>query len=253
MRGFRVAFRKEWIELWRTYRMLVACVVLAVFGLMSPVLAKYTPEIIKSIPEGETIAKMIPEPTILDAVGQYVKSIGQFGLILGLLLTMGVVAQEKDKGTAAMILVKPLSRASFLAAKFSVLALLFMLAIAVAGAACYYYTSLLFGNLDLLHWASLNGLLLLYVLVYVAITLFFSVAARSQAAAGGLAFGTMLVLEIIGALPRYGDFMPAKLLGWGIGIMGGSADVYWEALAVSTGIVVASFLGAWLLFRKQEL
>ena len=35
----------------------------------------------------------------MDAVTQYIKNIGQFGVILALLLTMGAVAQEKDKGT----------------------------------------------------------------------------------------------------------------------------------------------------------
>jgi ABC-2 type transport system permease protein len=253
MTGFWVAFRKEWLELMRTRRMLVACVVLAVFGLMSPLMAKYTPEIMKMIPEGETFAQLIPAPTIMDSVIQYVKSIAQFGLILGLLLAMGMVSQEKDKGTAGLILVKPLSRAAFLTAKFLVLGLLFLVAISIAAAAAYYYTALLFGNLDLLRWAALNGLLLLYVLVYVGITLFFSVIARSQAAAGGLAFGAMLILEIAATFPRIGDCLPARLLGWGIALVGGSNEVSWETLAVSAAIIVACTLGSWLIFRKQEL
>lgn len=73
---------------------------------------------------------------------QYVKTISQFGVILALLLTMGAVTQEKNRGTAAMMLVKPLPRSTFLLAKFGALALMFALTIAVAGAACYYLTLL---------------------------------------------------------------------------------------------------------------
>ncbi|NOZ73089.1 MAG: hypothetical protein GXP38_14485 [Chloroflexi bacterium] len=47
--SFLTALRKEWLELWRTYRLLVVGVVLLLFGLLSPLLAKYTPEIIKLI------------------------------------------------------------------------------------------------------------------------------------------------------------------------------------------------------------
>ena len=99
--NFLAALRKEWLEQWRTYRLLAVGVVLVVFGLLSPLIAKHTPEIIKLIPNGEAIAQLIPTPTVMDAVTQYIKNIGQFGVILALLLTMGAIAQEKDKGTAA--------------------------------------------------------------------------------------------------------------------------------------------------------
>ena len=37
---FLAAFRKEWLEQWRTYRLLMLGVVLVVFGLLSPLIAK---------------------------------------------------------------------------------------------------------------------------------------------------------------------------------------------------------------------
>ncbi len=250
---FLAALRKEWLEQWRTYRMLAVGVVLLVFGLLSPLLAKYTPEIIKLMPNGETMAQLIPAPTVLDAVTQYIKNIGQFGVILALLLTMGAVAQEKDKGTAAMMLVKPLPRATFLAAKFTALALTFAVAIAIAGAACYYYTWLLFDPLDVPRWLALNGLLLLFVLVYVALTLFCSVVTQSQVAAGGLALGLLFVLGLSGSVPGLGEYLPGQLLAWGGGLMAGKAETFWPALGVSVGIIVVALAGARFIFERQEL
>jgi ABC-2 type transport system permease protein len=253
MRSFFVLLRKEWLEQWRTYRLLVVGVVLVVFGLLSPLIAKYTPELIKLVPNGEAIAALIPAPTALEAVAQYLKNMSQFGGILALLLSMGAVAQEKDKGTAAMMLVKPLPRLTFLAAKFAALALMFATSLALAGLACYYYTWLMFGPLDALRWLAFNGLLLAYVLVYVALTLFCSVVTKSQAAAGGLAICFLLGLGLVGAVPGWGDYLPGQLLTWGYGIMAGEADTFYPALTVSGGFIVAAFIGAWRVFERQEL
>jgi ABC-2 type transport system permease protein len=253
VRIFLVALRKELIEQWRSYRLLIAAVILAIFGLLSPLTAKYTPELIKLVPNGEAIAKLIPPPTAMDAVAQYVKNLSQFGVILALLMTMGVMAQEKDKGTAAMMLAKPMPRGVFLGAKFVALGLTFAASIAIAGAAGYYYTLLLFEVLDVGRWLVLNGLMLLFVLVYVALTLFCSTVTKSQVAAGGLALGLLLVLAIPGSLPKVGEYLPGQLITWGAGLMAGSTDPYWPALWVSVGIIVAALAGAWLIFERQEL
>jgi ABC-2 type transport system permease protein len=253
MSAFLVSCRKEWLEQWRNYRVLVLTIVLVLFGVLSPVSAKYTPEIIKLLPNGAAIAKAIPPPVIADAVGQYLKNVSQFGVILALLLTMGSVAQEKDKGTAAMILVKPLSRRTFVLAKFTVLALLFAVTMALAGGAAFYYTWLLFGALDPLPWIALNGLMLAFVLVYVAITLFFSVLAKSQAGAGGLAFLVLASLGILGSVPLVGDYLPASLLSWAGGLMAGHPAARWPALGVTTLLVVLLVAGAGWILERQEL
>ena len=248
-----VAFRKEWMELIRTYRLLVVAIVLVFFGLTSPLLAKFTPEIISFVPGGENLAKLIPPPTVWDAVAQYVKNMGQFGILLALLLTMGAVAQEKDKGTAAMMLVKPLERGVFLAAKYLALAAMFALCLLAAGIACYYYTLLLFEDMHILNWLVLNALLFLYVMVYVSLTLLCSTLTKSQAAAGGVALGLMAILGLVGAIPGLGKYLPGELITWGTRLMQGDTSTSWTAFGVSAGLIVASLLAAWLVFKRQEL
>jgi ABC-2 type transport system permease protein len=253
MMSLFVAFRKEWMEFIRTYRLLVVAVVLVFFGLTSPLLAKFTPEIITLIPGGTDISRLIPPPTVWDAVAQYVKNMTQFGIILALLLTMGAIAQEKDKGTAAMILVKPMPRAAFLGAKFLAMAAMFAICLIAAGLACYYYTLLLFEAMDMLHWLALNTLLFLYVLVFVALTLFCSTLTKSQAAAGGVALGLMVILGLVGALPGLGKYLPGELITWGTRLMHGDTSTSWMAFGTSVGLIVISLLAAWLIFKKQEL
>lgn len=247
------AVRQELLAQRRSYHLLVVVVVLVTFGLLSPLTARFTPELMKLLPNGEQIAQLIPPPTVADAIAQYVKNISQFGVILALLMTMGAVAREKDKGTAAIVLVKPMPRYAFLWAKFVAIGLTFTIGITLAGVACYYYTLVLFGALDVPAWLALNGLMLLFVLVYVALTLLCSTLSRSQALAGGLAFGLVILLGGIGAIPQVGEYMPGQLLVWGARLLAENSQTAWSASGVSIGIIIAALVGAWAIFERQEL
>ncbi len=245
--------RKELFEQWRTYRLLILMILMFVWALLSPLGAKYLPLLFTMIPGGEQFAGLIPQPTILDAVAQYVKNIPMFGILLALLLSMGSMAGEKDKGTAALMLVKPLSRASFLAAKFLAYALTFLVAMVLAAMTGYLYTLILFGPLEWVPWLALNGLLYLEILVALAATLFFSTLLRSQAAAAGLCLGGIMLVNVIASIPRLGDAMPSQLTAWGASLFTPQPVTYWPALIVSLVLIVASMVVAWVVFERQEL
>ncbi|EKD89184.1 MAG: hypothetical protein ACD_34C00162G0004 [uncultured bacterium] len=251
--NFMTAFYKEFLEQRRTRKFLIALVVLVLFGMTSPLMAKLTPQIMTMVPGGEAFVGLIPDPTINDAVTQYIKNITQFGVLLALVFSMGAMATEKDKGTAAMILSKPMPRGSFLLAKFASLALTFIIAVVIAGVAAYYYTYFLFGKLDILNWLALNGLIIFYILVYVAITLLYSTLTRTQYVAIGLSFGTLIILGILGGIPGFGINLPDALIGNASMLMSGYPVTNWTGLWVSLGIIVVSITTAWLVFRKQEL
>jgi ABC-2 type transport system permease protein len=248
------AFRKEWQESLRSYRLLIVVIVLIFFGLTSPLQAKLLPQVLASaIPSGPGISLTIPPATVWDAITQYVKNMGQFDLILAVLLGMGAVAQEKDKGTAAMMMVKPLPRGSFLGAKFLGLAAVFAIAITIAGIGSYYYTGLLFEWMEILPWVMLNAFLFVYVLVILAITLFCSTITNSQAAAGGMAIGIIVIGFIIGVIRNLGRYLPGELNTWSIRLMHGDTTASWTALAVTLILIVVPLLAAWLVFKRQEL
>ncbi len=251
--NFWVSLRKELLEQWRTSRLLVLVITLGVFGMTSPLLAQFTPEILKALPGGEQFVGLIPPPTVRDAVAQYIKNIGQFSMLLAIFLSMGSVAQEKERGSAVLMLVTPLSRAAFLLAKFVALALTFALGLLVAGSLGYVYTLLLFEAPAAGAWLGLNLLLWLYSLVYVAITLLASTIMRSQAAAAGVSFGALLVLSAVGALPGLGQYLPQQLVNWWAELFYPDAAAYWPALGLSLGLMAACLALAWLSFRRQEL
>lgn len=247
------ALRKELLEQWRSYRLVVTAVVLTAMGMASPLLAKLTPELIKLLPNGDQLAALVPAPTLLDAVAQHAKNLSQFGVILALLLGMGTVAQERERGTAVLMLVKPLPRSLFLFAKFLAVASTFLVSITLAAVGSYYYTLFLFEPPDAVLWVALNLLLWLYLLVYVAVTILAGAVLRSQAAVGGLGFFVLVLLTTLGGLPGVGQYLPGQLVAWGPTLFSDASTVYWPAVAVSLGLVVGCLLAAWQIFERQEL
>jgi len=252
--NFFIVLRKELTEQWRTKRLLIVTAVLAAFGLASPLLAKFTPELLKSIPSMPAgFAEMIPAPSVADAVGQYVKNLSQFGILLALLMSMGAVAQEKERGTAAMMLTHPVSRLNFLLAKFTALGVVFAFSLVVAALGCWYYTLLLFEALPWGPYLALNGLMLVVFLVYIAVTLLCSTLVHTQGAAAGLAFAALVLVAGVGSLPLIGEYFPGRLFSWGGALVLGGGSPAWPAFWVSLGLIAAALLVAWLVFRRQEL
>jgi len=248
------ALAKEWLEQRRTHRLLIVCLVFLLFGLTSPLLAKFTPEMIKMIPGGEQISLIIPPPTVIDAVTQYLKNLTQFGMILAVLLGMGMVSQEKDKGTAAMVLAKPLGRTAFILAKPTALAISFLAGTILAAAAGYYYTLLLFEALPAGGWLGLNALLMVYFGVYAALAVLASTLNRSNLASGLTAVGFIIVLALIEIIPAAKNLLTGGLLGWASNLaLGAGGEPAWGALAVCLGIIAAALTISVLVFRRQEI
>ncbi|MEW6180313.1 MAG: ABC transporter permease [Chloroflexota bacterium] len=253
MNLFWAAFSKELREQWRTYRLLVTVSVLSLFGLLSPLLAYFTPQILGAVPGAEAIGELIPPPTVMDAIGQYIKNLSQFAILFAILLPMGAVSNEKERGTAALVLSKPLPRGAFLMAKAAAFGLVFALSLLIAGLAGYYYTGLLFEYPRFDLWLAMNGLIWLYAMVYVGLTLLFSTLSRSQALAAGLSFAVLLGLGVASISEKVAVYLPAQLINWGGMLFIQPEASYWGSLWISAAMLAGSLLAAWLIFRRQEL
>jgi hypothetical protein len=111
---FWQSLRKELLQLWRTKMVIVIIGVFALFGIASPLLAFFMPQIFGSIQGAEMFKDLIPQPALKDALDQYIKNISQFGFLIAILVGMGKVSGEKERGMTEMILHKPLPRWAFI-------------------------------------------------------------------------------------------------------------------------------------------
>lgn len=253
MTGFGPLLGKEIREQWRTRRLLVVAVVFAIFGIGSPLLAKYTPELIGAL-AGEELARAIPPPTTADAVDQFLKNLGQTGILAAILLAMGSVATDKERGIAALLLTKPVSRGAYLLTKLLAIGATLLVGVALAGAATYGYTAWLFEPLPVAGYAAMCALLLLQLLVYAALTFLGSTLTKSSLAAAGIGIAGLVLIATVSALPEVGKYTPGGLPGPARALaLGQPLPDLVAPLAASICLVVVVFGLAWLSFRRQEL
>jgi ABC-2 type transport system permease protein len=231
----------------------VVATIFLLVGLSSPLLARFTPDILKAV-AGDQIPIVLPSPTAADAVDQLAKNLGQFGGLIAVLLAMGAVATEKERGTAAMILSKPVSRAGFLVAKLAAIGLTLGIATAIASAGAWFYTLVLFDPLPVAGVAAAAALQWLTLMAWATITFLGSTLTRSSLAAGGLGIVAFVVVGILGVLPNVGRYLPTGLGAPARALALGQSDADVVGPIVATlALIGAVTLTAWLVFRRQDL
>jgi len=255
MQGLGVLIRKELREAVRSNRLLVVGVIFLLLGIISPLTAKYTPELLKLVGTGQAGVKIIlPAPTVADAITQYLKNVAGTGIFVAILLPMGMVAREKEHGTAAFVLTKPVSREAFLAAKL--ISLLFMLTVGVvlAALATYFYTAILFEPVAIGGFIGCTLLILLSLLVYGLLTFLGSTIARSQLPAVGIGLAAWVLISLVGIAPKIAQFTPSGLMEPATALAQGTQPQHLAfSLVGNVGLCVLVLVVTWLAFRRQEL
>jgi ABC-2 type transport system permease protein len=252
--GFGPLLRKELLEQWRTRRLLVVAVVFTALGIGSPFLARYTAELVRAL-GGTPFEIEFPEPTVADAVTQFLRNLGQAGILTSVLLAMGSVATEKERGTAALVLSKPVSRGAYLAAKLLAIATTLVVGLALAAAGGYAYTALLFDPPPPGGWLGMTALLLLSLLAYAALTFLGSTLTRSVVAAAAIGVGGMIVLAIVATIPTIAPYLPAGLSGEPAAALalGTARESLVGPVLANLALIAGLGMLSWLVFRRQEL
>lgn len=251
MTGLSVLIKKELKEQLRSYRLLIVCAVFVLFGLATPLMTKYLPELLKLA--GEDIVIEFPTPTAVQAMQEYADTMIQVGVLVAVLVTMGAIARERERGTAAMTLTKPVGRGAFVVAKLVAASITFAIAIVAGGVACYAYTFVLFEEANASGFLALNLLMALFFVVCLAVTLLCSSLFKNQLAAGGVALVTVIVLALVSAIPWIGPYTPGKLASWGMALVSESSDSAWRALGASLVLIVSCVVLSWQTLQRKEL
>ncbi len=251
MTGMMALLKKELKEQVKTYRLLIVGAIFVFFGLTTPLLLKYLPQIIKLA--GTDIPMDIPAPTAVQSLTEYAGTIGQLGVLMTVLVAMGAIATEVQRGTAVMTLSKPVTRAAFVNAKLIATSATFMVSMVAASLFCYVYTILLIEPAAFIPFVGLNLLVGVFLVFCLAVTLLFSSLFRSSLAAGGVAIAVLIGQAVLSALPTVGDYFPGKLLAWGNALLAGGGKDYWWALGVTGVGIIACLYGAQRVLQRKEI
>ncbi len=252
---WQVLFGKECLEMVRNYKLVWVPIVFILLGVMQPVTSYFLPEILASagnLPEGAVID--IPLPSGAEVLSQTLQQYNTLGLLIVALSFMSAISGERSSGTAALMLVKPISHAAFVTSKWAAMAALIVASFAIGYLGAWYYTMLLIGSVDA---GLVFGSLLIYCLWLIflgTLTLLFSSLFKSGAPAAFAALGSAAVLTIASSL--WSD-----ALAWSPGMLAGRAysllqsghvdAALWPSIGVTAAAIAAALAAAAGLLKKR--
>lgn len=250
--------RKDLIQAWRTFRLPALLLIVIFFAILEPLTARYMPEILAFLAEElEDLAAILPQMGPVDAIIGFLGDVTQIGAIALIVIAMGSVALERERGITAWVLSRPVGRGAYIWSKYLTLLITLALALVAGGTLVITYTGTLLGSVPL------GGTLwvLIYTGIYLKLILAVTVAAstvfRSQLAAGGIGIAFLFLIwlpSLLGDLDA-ARYFPHALAGQSHGILTG--QYAWNdflpaaliTLVLSTGIIA---LSVWR-FRRAEL
>jgi ABC-2 type transport system permease protein len=176
--------------------------------------------------------------------------------VMAIFAGMSLLATERESGTLAWALTKPVSRSSIFLAKWTAALLAFGLAaIAIPVVVAAAASTIAYGTApDLMLVAKVTGLWLAVPALFIGFTLFAGVLISSHAGVAGVGLLFMLTPALFGSLipAPVLEALPVGIGNWVIGFAAG------ESVPLSTPIgwlvaMVVFLAGGIGLFRRQEL
>jgi len=251
MRQFSILLKKDFLELWRTKRVLIVGIIFVVFALSSPLLAKMTPELLKSLGDGVQI--IMPEATIVESYGQFASNVAGVCVYALIVAFGGLIVSERRSGMFNNLLNNGVKRSTFVLSKIATQVLVVTGVYLVSCLLFSIYNQVLFGEF----WAkdSLVSFTAIYVFMIFTISFInlFSVVAKSVVMA--IIFGFLMTFLIaIFDLFAFGKYLPNHLISLSVSVFNDSTafDYVWKNMAITLGLSVAIVFAAIGLCRSKE-
>lgn len=238
MKQFIVFTKKEFFESVATFKLYILLAVFLIFGMMSPLLAKLLPEILKSVDlQGMVID--LPEPSAIDAWTQFFKNVGQMGVLVLVIVFCGIMSNEFSKGTLVNLLTKGLSRKEVILSKFFSATAIWTLAYLLCFGICYAYTAYFWDDIGIQHGLLTFSAPWLFGELLIAVLMFGGTLFSNFYGSLLSCVAVILVLNLIGIIPNTSKYNPVSL---STGTMGLLMDAAKPADFIPAMIVCAAFI-----------
>jgi len=254
MNNYIAFLKKEFLENIRTYKMLIMLLVFLVFGIMNPLTAKMTPDILNALmPEGMTIT--LAEPTAFDSWTQFFKNISQMGLIMMVVVFSGILGTELSKGTLINMLTKGLSRGAVILSKYTCMSLIWTTSIIISFLVTWGYTIYLFPSDEIVNLLFSVFCLWLFGIFLLALLMFSATLAQNN-------YGCLLITGVGVVICMLCNIIPAAYKYNPLSLASKNMDLITDTVEASSlyyCIWIASILSlffivsAVLIFRKKQL
>lgn len=245
--------KKETMEFNRTYKLLILFAVFLILAILSPLAAKFMPDIMAQFLPKE-IAESFPTPSALDSWAQFFKNFSQIGLFVIALLFAGMIIHERNEGTLIILLTKGLHRSSVVLAKSLFAMLIWTIMYWISFSVTYFYTWYYWRDEHVPFLAVAVSHLWLFGLLLIAVILFGNVLFKSIYANllwTALFVGIWFVVSIF---PKTDNFNLLKLATNGDQILQGLYSVHdykWIYMMAIGSILFIQFITIQIFNKKS--
>lgn len=257
MRQWFILYKKEITEMVRNYKIIWIPIVFILIGIMQPISYYYMPEILDSmgnLPAG-TVLEM-PIPTAAETLLSVLSNYGMLGVLILVLSAMGIVSSERQSGVVTMVMMKPVSHASYILSKWAGLVTITFMSFVIGYLASWYYTDLLIGSVAVERIIQSICIYSIWLLFIVTLTLLFSTIMRGYGSTAFLSILAIISLSLTTSFfSEYMKWSPAKLTDYtGQLLMGGELNSNFPLTFITTiaSIIAILFLSV-QIFKKQEI
>lgn len=247
--------KKEFMEHFRSAKIIILTGVFILFAIINPMIAKFTPVIIEMLSESMQGGMEITagEVTAMDSWLQFIKN-APMALIVFMLLESSIFTKEYQKGTLVLALTKGLKRHTVLISKTFVMLTLWTAEYFMCYGLTYLFNNILWDNTvaENLPFMALSWWI--PGVMAICLSVLFSVIAKNNilvlAGTGGVILGSYL----IGSLPKIGDYMPTLLMN-STPVIYGLEEVshYIPAIIIAVSISVISVIVSVPIFNKKHI
>ncbi len=253
MKGTAVLLKKEFVHLWRSNKVIWLPAVFIILSVMQPLTLYFMEDIMEmsgSLPEGAVIEMPLPSPE--EVMMSVLSQLNTIGLLLVIVSIMNIINEERKNGSLVYILVRPVNVLQLVLAKFLAHGIVIVSSFILGYMAAFYYTDLLFGQLQLTFILTSMLLYSMYLLFIIAVVVLASSISDSN---GFIAIGTAV---FIGLLSLLGGWFPDQMAWSPVQLTGYAADPDSDSglagcLAVTGIFIIGSLLGAGAAIRKRSV
>ncbi|MFE4522855.1 ABC transporter permease [Cytobacillus firmus] len=257
MNQWLTLFKKEMLEMARNYKWIWVPLTFILIAVKEPLTLYYMPQIIDSLgglPEGAVIE--LPVPSAGEAIAASLSQFNTFGVLIIVLITMGIIAGERKSGVAGLILVKPVSYAGFVTAKWTSLMVLIWLSYFLGYFLSWYYVGILFEFIPFADFLQSFFFYGIWLTLIITIVILLNTFIKSPGAVGFISIGIIVIVTLLStSLSHLLEWSPALLSAYtNTFIMGGNfPDELLPSIIVSVITIALSMLASIAIFKRREL
>lgn len=254
MRIFFSLIKKEAIENIRTKKILGLLLLFIFIGLISPLTAKLTPQILQFIAtDGIDIKANIPKE--IDSWVQFFKNINQIGMFGLVILFSTQVTNEIQKGTLINLLSKGLPRYQVIMSKWFFNTIIWFCSYCICFLVAFGYTKYFFGNTFPVGNILMAALLpLIFGIFLISLEILGSVITENVIGTLLFVAGGVVIQFILSLKEEIVKYMPIALLGKPVNIIKGIGfNDYFIPIFTTFGLIIICIISSIIVLNKKEM